>query len=167
MQAVAEVLVKRLMKLLVLSVVAMGAAAGCNERQKSKQPAVSQPQRVKAASAIVVPESVKGRWKAVKVAVDDKNARKQRVYTIEIGSDFNLPGSDITLTVEDFLPNFVMDGTTLTSQSNDLVNPAAHLMIREHGQQIYRGWLFGLYPNTHAFQHPQYGFTLVDYVSAS
>ncbi|HBG08191.1 MAG: DUF2155 domain-containing protein [Geobacteraceae bacterium GWC2_58_44] len=157
---------KRLMKLLVLSLVAMGAATGCNEKQ-DKQPAVSKPKLVKAASVVVVPDSVKGKWKAVKVAVADKNAKQQQVYTIEIGAEFKLPASDITVQVENFLPHFVMEGTTLTSQSNELVNPAAQLSIREGGQEIYRGWLFSLYPTTHAFQHPQYGFTLVDYLSAS
>ena len=157
---------KRLMKLLVLSVVAMGATAGCNERQ-SKQPVVLKPKLAKAASVVVVPDSVKGKWKAVKITVSDKNAKKQQVYTLEIGSEFHLPGSEITLKVENFLPHFVMEGTTFTSGSNDLANPAAQLVIREAGRQIYDGWLFSLYPTTHAFQHPQYGFTLVDEFSPS
>ena len=156
---------KRLMKLLVLSVVAMGAAAGCNEREV-KQPAASKPKLVKIASVVVVPDGVKGKWKAVKIAVADKNAKKQRIYTIEIGSEFKLPDSNITLKVENFLPHFVMDGTTLTSQSNELANPAAQLVIREDGREIYKGWLFTLYPTTHAFQHPQYSFTLVDYIAS-
>jgi hypothetical protein len=154
------------MKLLVLSLVTMGAAAGCNEKREEK-PAVSKPKLVKMASVVVVPESVKGKWKAVKIAVADKNANKQRVYTVALGSEFKLPDSDITLKVENFLPHFVMEGTTLTSQSNELVNPAAQLIIREGGREIFKGWLFTLYPTTHAFQHPQYGFTLVDTVPAS
>jgi hypothetical protein len=154
------------MKLLVLSLVAMVAAAGCNQRENEK-PAVSKPQPVKMASVVVVPGSVKGKWKAVKIAVADKNAERQKVYTIAIGSEFKLPGSDLTLKVENFLPHFVMDGTTLTSQSNELRNPAAQLRVSEGGRVIYNGWLFTLYPTTHAFQHPQYGFTLVDYVPAS
>ena len=155
------------MKLLVLSLVAMGAAAGCNEKKEQKEPAASRPQPVKVASVVVVPASVQGKWKAVKVAVADKNSKKQRIYTIAIGSEFQLPESAITLKGENFLPHFVMEGTTLTSQSNELKNPAAQLSIREGGREIFKGWLFTLYPTTHAFQHPQYGFTLVDYIPAS
>jgi hypothetical protein len=156
------------MKLLVLSLVAMGAAAGCNEKQsKEPAPAVAKPKQVTATSVVVVPDSVKGKWKAVKVEVADKNTKRQQVYTIGVGDEFKLPDSDLTLKVEHFLPHFVMEGTTLTSQSNELINPAAQLSIREKGQEIYKGWLFGLYPATHAFQHPQYGFTLVDYLPAS
>jgi hypothetical protein len=166
LQAAAEVLVKRLMKLLVLSLVAMGAAAGCNEKD-NKGPAVSEAQPAKMASVVVVPDSVKGKWKAVKIAVADKNAKQQRAYTIAIGSEFKLPDSGLTLKVENFLPHFVMEGTTLTSQSNELKNPAVQLSIREGGREIFKGWLFTLYPTTHAFRHPQYGFTLVDYVSSS
>jgi len=156
------------MKLLVLSVVALGVAAGCNEKN-SEQPAASQPkpQPVKTASVVVVPASVMGKWKAVKIQVADKNVKRQRVFTIPIGSEFKLPDSNLTLTVENFLPHFVMDGTTLTSASNELRNPAAQLSVKEGGREIFRGWLFTLYPTTHSFQHPQYGFTLVDYVPAS
>jgi hypothetical protein len=156
---------KRLMKLLVLSLVAMVAAAGCNEKESPK-PAVSTPQPAKAPSVVVVPDSVKGHWKAVKLAVVDKNAKGQKVYTIAIGSEFKLPASDLTLRVENFLPHFVMEGTTLTSQSNELKNPAAQLRVSQGGREIYKGWLFTLYPTAHAFQHPHFSFTLVDYVPA-
>jgi hypothetical protein len=155
------------MKLLVLSVVAMSIATGCNEK-KSKT-AASTPEPVSAAQApsVEVPESVKGKWKAVKIEVADKIAKRQKVYTLAIGSEFKLPGSDLALKVDTFLPAFVMEGTTPTSRSNELTNPAAQLSVSEGGHEIFRGWLFALYPNTHAFQHPQYGFTLVDYLPAS
>ena len=155
-----------MIKLLVLSLVAMGVAAGCNENA-NQAPALSKPQPAKRPSVVVVPDSVKGKWTAVKVAVADKNSRRQQVYTIPLGSEFKLPDSDITLKVENFLPHFVMEGTTLTSQSNELSNPATQLSIRDGGREIFKGWLFSLYPTTHAFQHPQYGFTLVDFIPAS
>jgi hypothetical protein len=152
------------MKLLVLSVVALGVAAGCNE--KKAKPAPAHPKAAKSPSVVVVPDSVKGKWKAVKIQVVDKNAKTQHVYTIPIGSEIELPGSNLSLKVENFLPHFTMEGTTLTSQSNEPRNPAAQLVVKENGKEIYKGWLFTLYPTTHAFQHPQYGFTLVDYIPA-
>ena len=155
---------KRLMKLMVLSLVAMVAVAGCNDKGKSA--VVPKPQPVKMPSVVVVPESVKGQWKAVKIAVADKNSHSEKLYTIGIGSQLKLPGSSLTLAVDNFLPHFVMEGTTLTSQSNKLENPAAQVRILEGDREIYKGWIFTLYPTTHAFQHPQYGFTLVGYVPA-
>jgi len=158
---------KPLMKLLVLSLVTAVAIAGCNTKEQ-KAPGAGKPQQqpAKAPSTVAVPDSVKGKWKAVKIAVADKNAKRQKVYDLEIGKDFKLPESDLTLRVDNFLPNFVMEGTTLTSLSNELKNPAAQLVIHEGKKEIFKGWLFALYPTTHAFQHPQYGFTLVDYVPA-
>jgi hypothetical protein len=156
------------MKLLVLSVVAMSVAIGCNEK-KSKPAAVSTPVPVPSAkiASVLVPDSVKGKWKAVKIEVADKIAKKQSVYTVVIGTEFRLPDSNLALKVDNFLPAFVMEGTTPTSRSNQLVNPAAQLTVSEGGREIFKGWLFALYPTTHAFQHPQYGFTLVDYQPAS
>ena len=158
---------KRLMKLLVLSsLVAIALAAGCNEKQK-QEPAAAKPQPAKAPTVVVVPDDVRRKWKAVQIAVSDKQQHQQKVYTLKVGSELKLPGSHLTLRVENFLPHFVMEGTTLTSQSNELVNPAAQIVIHEDAKEIYRGWLFSLYPTTHAFQHPQYGFTLVDYFPAT
>ncbi|WP_026841362.1 DUF2155 domain-containing protein [Citrifermentans bremense] len=158
---------KRLMKLLVLSsLVAIGFTTGCNEKQKQQQAAVK-PEPIKPPTVVVVPDDVKRKWKAVQIAVSDKQHNQQKVYTLKLGSELKIPGSNLTLRVENFLPHFVMEGTTLTSQSNQLVNPAAQIVIREDAKEIYRGWLFSLYPTTHAFQHPLYGFTLVDYLPAS
>jgi hypothetical protein len=154
------------MKLMVLSLVAMITVAGCNEQDPLKAK-VTKTQPVKAASVVVVPESVKGKWKAVKISVIDKSTSQQKVYTVAIGSQFKLPDSNLTLTVENFLPHFVMEGTTLTSQSNELLNPAAQIRVNEGGREIYKGWLFTLYPTTHAFQHPQFSFTLAGYLPAS
>jgi hypothetical protein len=86
---------------------------------------------------------------------------------VDIGSTFTIPHSNISIKVENFLPHFMMEGTTLTSQSNEPKNPAAQVRIMEGGVEIFKGWLFTLYPTTHAFQHPKYGFTLVDFVPAS
>jgi len=161
LQASTEVWVQRLMKLLVLSLVAVvGIAAGCGE--KANRPAAKKRQPTRLTPSVLIPESVQGKWQAVRIAAFDKNSKEQRVYTIPIGGEVKLPDSDLTLKVQNFLPHFVMEGTTFTSASNVPRNPAAQLSIREGGREIFRGWLFKLYPTTHAFQHPQYSLTLVD-----
>jgi len=78
-----------------------------------------------------------------------------------------LADTGLLLRVKNFLPAFIMDGTTMTSASNETKNPAAQIVITEGEKEVYRGWLFSLYPGTHAFQHPRYSFTLVDFVPAS
>lgn len=161
---------KGLFKLLaVVSVVAV-AASGCskNEGQKSDGGAASSHgQTARKESVVVVPPSVKGKWKAVKIAVMDKTVNKETVYTVNLGSELAIPGSNLVIKVDNFLPQFTMDGTTLTSQSNEPKNPAVQVRILEAGKEVFKGWLFSLYPTTHAFNHPKYGFTLVDFIPAS
>ena len=153
--------------LLILALLS-GGLSGC---QKEQQP----PPKVDAGSShttrknsrIVVPPFVAGKWKAARIAVIDKTNVAQKVYTIPIGGKLNIPGSSMVVTVETFLPAFIMEGSTMTSASNDLTNPGVKVQITEKGAVIFKGWLFSKFPNTHAFMHPRYGFTLVDFVPTS
>jgi hypothetical protein len=120
----------------------------------------------KKAATIVVPPNVVGRWKAVKIAVIDKSKVSQKIYTIPIGGKQAIPASRMTVKAETFLPAFTMEGTTMTSSSNELKNPGVKVQIVENGTTLFSGWLFSKFPNTHAFMHPRYGFTLVDVVPA-
>ena len=120
----------------------------------------------KAGAAIVVPPDVAEKWKAVKIAVIDKSNLSQKIYIIPIGGKLAIPASNMLIKVETFLPAFIMEGSTLTSSSSDLKNPAVKVQITESGALIFDGWLFSKFPNKHAFMHPKYGFTLVAGVAA-
>jgi hypothetical protein len=115
-------------------------------------------------TTIVIPSGVADRWKAVKIAVIDKSNVSQKLYTIPIGGKLAIPSSNLIIEVEIFLPSFTMEGSTMTSSSNELKNPGAKVRITENGAVIFKGWLFSMFPKTHAFMHPKYGFTLVDVV---
>ncbi|KAF0220875.1 MAG: hypothetical protein FD174_872 [Geobacteraceae bacterium] len=159
---------KQAIKVLFIATVMLVAVAGCSKKEEKKAGEAVSPsgQVTKKEAVVVVPDSVKGKWKAVKIAITDKAVNKETVYTVDIGSSFPIPNSNLSIKVENFLPHFMMEGTTLTSQSNEPKNPAAQVKIMEGGNEIFKGWLFTLYPTTHAFQHPKYGFTLVDFVPA-
>jgi hypothetical protein len=161
--------VKYLMQSLTALIVIAAFLTGCSKQEESKSgvQAVATAPAAKKESFVVVPGIVKGKWKAVKIAVTDKVTNKENVYTVAIGSGFAIPNTNLEIRVDNFLPHFIMDGTTLTSQTNEPKNPAAQIRIIEGGKEIFKGWLFSLYPTTHAFQHPKYGFTLVDFIPAS
>ncbi len=146
------------------------AVAGCSKQEEKPTsevtPPASQPVR-KAEARVIIPDEVQGKWAAVKIGVLDKDTGKENVYTIDIGSESTLPESGLTLRVLNFLPAFIMDGITMTSVSNETRNPAAQIIITEGNSEAFKGWLFSLYPGTHAFQHPRYSFTLVDFVPAA
>jgi hypothetical protein len=117
-------------------------------------------------TTVVVPESVKGKWSAVKIIVEDKVAKSSKEYTVNLNSDFKIPDTDLKIHVGDFLPDFKMQAGTLTSSSNTPNNPAVGIRVLEGGKQIFPapgkkwGWLFAKMPNVHPLRHPKYNINL-------
>ena len=158
-------------KCVVFLMIAAGTSvvmSGCSSKEGKKgaeqAPSAESKQIVRKETVVAVPPDVRKTWKAVKISVIDKTTNKEMIIPIDIGSSVEIKGTGLTITVDNFLPHFVMEGTTLTSQSNEPKNPAAQVRISENGKEVFKGWLFTLYPTTHAFQHPKYGFGLVDYI---
>jgi hypothetical protein len=137
--------------------------AGCGLDEPEKKPVADAEVLL---SRIVVPEAVDGKWKAVRIVVLNKETNREDTYTVDIGYEFKVAGSDVKLKVNAFLPHFVMKGKSMTSVSNRLDNPAALISLSEKGEEIFNGWLFSQFPGTHAFQHPRFSFTLVDFIPA-
>ena len=119
-------------------------------------------------TTVVVPDSVKGEWKGVVLVIEDKEAGKTTEFTVDLHSEFKLPDSNITITVGDFLPDFRMDGRTITSLSNEANNPAIAIKISEDDKQIFPqpgkkwGWLYAKpeLRSVHPFEHAKYGISL-------
>lgn len=150
--------------LLGLSAVCLiSACQGSSERPPVFRPTPSHQQSAKEKTVVVPPEVARA-WRAVKIAVIDKSRATENIYTVPIGGTFRVPASNLTISIEAFLPSFVMEGSNITSSSNELKNPGVKVRISDKGADIYSGWLFSNFPNTHAFMHPKFGFTLVDVV---
>lgn len=115
---------------------------------------------------VVVPESVKGKWSAVKIIVEDKVSKKTQEYTINLNSDFKIPNSNLKVYVGEFLPDFKMDGLALTSASNQPNNPAVGIRVLEGDTQLFPtigkkwGWLFSKMPAVHPLNHEKYNLIL-------
>ena len=149
---------------LLLLILLLGLAACSQEEHPQSAVTVKAKAPEKKAARVVIPEAVQGHWKAVRIAVLDKETRQETVYTVDIGYEFAVGDGSLRVKVKNFLPAFVMDGTVMTSESNATKNPAAQVVISEDGKPAFSGWLFSLYPSAHAFQHPRYNFLLVDFV---
>ena len=76
---------------------------------------------------IVIPDAVKGAWKAVKVEVDFKEKKSKKPFTVPLNSEFKVPDSDLSLKVGNFLPHFTMTADQITSGSNNPENPAVQI----------------------------------------
>ena len=114
---------------------------------------------------IIVPKSVEGKWKAVKILVRDKSDEERNtMQTVALGSSFQLGDSGITVRAGEFFPNFVLDQSRYTSVDNTLGNPAIHLTITENGKELYNGWTFAKYPGLYAFEHDRYSLQLMDFI---
>jgi hypothetical protein len=158
--------------LIIGGLICLGALlSGCSKKEEPQKPQQAagpeKDQTVRKQTEVSVPDNVKGKWKSVKLSIMDKEENKEGFVTIEIGKTMKVNGTNLVIKVENFLPHFIMDGTTLTSSSNSLKNPAVQVQITENGQEVFKGWLFTLYPNTHASQHSRYGFGLVDFTPAN
>ncbi len=116
--------------------------------------------KIEGGGTTVIPEIVMGKWKAVVLVVEDKGQKQSTEYTVPLGKDLALPNSQLVVQVLDFLPDLTIAASTFTSVSNEPNNPAVHVTIREGDKEIFKGWLFSLFPTIHPFQHAQYGVTL-------
>ncbi len=114
----------------------------------------------KAELQIAVPDSVKGKWSAVKLVVEDKATKKKQEFTVNLNSELKIPNSNLKITVGDFLPEFRMDAQTITSASNEPNNPAVRVKVFEGDKEIFKGWLYSKFPTIHPFEHPKYGLAL-------
>lgn len=132
----------------------------CIREEKKPVAPNSHEQGVKKQTTVVEPSVSKGKWRAVVIGVTDKQTGKEFDCEVVIGSQSSIPESNISIAAENFLPHFIMQGTVLTSQSNEPKNPAVQIKVFEGGKEIFKGWLFALYPTTHAFQHSRYSFSL-------
>jgi hypothetical protein len=114
----------------------------------------------KGQTTVSLPDTVKGKWKAVVLVVEEKASKKKTEYTINVNSDFKLPGSNLKFAVGEFIPDFKMDGLTITSSTNEPNNPAVGVKVLEDEKEIFKGWLYSKFPAIHPFEHPKYAVML-------
>jgi len=122
---------------------------------------------ISGAAPTVIPESLRGKWTAVKLRVEDKKASQSQEYVVNLGGELAIPSSSLVVKAEEFLPDLKIEGATFTTASGELNNPAVHVRILDNGKEVFNGWLFQLFPAVHPFQHERYTITLRDSVAAS
>ncbi len=142
------------------------SVSACKKKEQQPVPKASTPIQghditmTKTEVKVVVPDSVKGKWSAVKIIVEDKMAKKSQEFTVNLNSDLKIPDSNLRVSVGEFLPNFRMDVGTITSMSNEPNNPAVGIKVYEGDKEIFKGWLYAKFPDIHPFEHPKYGLAL-------
>ncbi len=150
--------------LLVMASALIVSFASCKKKEEAPQapqqgPGVFVPP---GEPQVVVPEIVKGKWSAVELNIEDKTTSKTNTVKVNLGSDYKIPGSTLKIEVIEFLPDFKMEGSVITSSSNDPNNPAARVKVYDNGKEIWKGWLYSKFPAIHPFQNEKWGITLKD-----
>jgi hypothetical protein len=113
--------------------------------------------------AVRVPDVIRGKWQAVRLQVEIKGAgRAAQPLVANLGNEVAVPGSDLTLRADEFLPALQVKDNEITSLSNEPSNPASLVTIKEKGKQVFHGWLFSKFPEMQPFDHPTYRITLID-----
>ncbi len=115
-------------------------------------------------STVTLPDTLKGKWKAARIVVTEVGSKKETTHVVPVGSDFLIPGTGLTLRIENLVPDFTMGGGVITSKSDKLENPAAQVKIIDGGKETFKGWMFAKFPDTHAYQHSKYALKLVEFV---
>ena len=139
-----------------------GAGADAPEGERAH------PQMGSTGRAVHVPDSVRGKWRAVKLQVEAKGGGSApQTITLGVSAEATVPGSKLKLRAEEFLPALQVKGNEITSGSNEPANPAVLMTIWEDGKQVFHGWLFSKFPDMQPFEHPKYRITLIEGVPAS
>ncbi|MDI6800852.1 MAG: DUF2155 domain-containing protein [Thermodesulfovibrionales bacterium] len=149
--------------------------AGCKKKEEQPVPKTSAPHALaqknipsphgniqKGERKVVVPDAVKSQWKKVRFIIEDKIAKKNTEYDVQIGSEFKLPGTALKIVVGEFIPDFkIIDNeTVITSASNEPKNPAVKVEVFENSKSIFKGWLYSKFPDIHPLVHEKYGLYL-------
>src|SRR3990172_13110910 len=96
----------------------MSSAVACQKKEEATPPPPPPPAMsqglpggppadiptIEGGGVTVVPEHVKGKWKAVVLVVEDKGQKQTKDYTVALGQDLTIPNSQLVVNVIDFLP---------------------------------------------------------------
>ncbi len=109
---------------------------------------------------VVIPDSVKGKWKAVQLAVSAGEKAKSE-YTVPVGGEQSV-AEGIVVTVDAFLPDYTSDFEKATSASDTLNNPAALVHMTKNGETVAKGWVFKNFPEFNTFSSSELKIELLD-----
>ncbi len=113
-----------------------------------------------APTELVVPPEAIAAFSGVKIAWKDAESSKEGILEVPIGIPTPLPGSDLQVRADVYLPAFAMSAQTITSTGIAEENPAARIAVAQGGKEIFTGWIFQRFPDVHPFQHPRFALRL-------
>lgn len=130
-----------------------------NQPDLNQQLAAQHPQPAgKKKPAVVVPDSVKGKWASATLAVTAGGSEKE--LKLAIGDKISLE-KNLQLQLVHYLPAYTSDFQTVTSSSNEQINPAVQVQAISNGQVVAEGWVFQNLPEFNSFKSEQVKVRLI------
>lgn len=108
--------------------------------------------------AVVVPDSVKGQWASATLSVSSGGSDKE--IRLAIGDKVSL-GNKLQLHLVHYLPAYTSDFQSVTSSSNEQINPAVQVQTISNGQVVAEGWVFQNLPEFNSFRSEQVQVRLI------
>lgn len=94
---------------------------------------------------VVVPDSVRARWKSVTLEVTQGGVTRE--LRVVPGEQVALGQDNLTLQIGAFLPAYMSDFSQVTSDGDELTNPALQVSVLHNKAVVDKGWLFRDYPD--------------------
>ncbi len=110
---------------------------------QQQEAAPSSPQPPAEGRQVVVPEAVAGRYRGVELVLRNPQGGEQRLM-VDVGTE--LAEGALQVRSGELLPDFIIRGNTITSETAEPNNPAIWLEVADGDVMIFQGWLFGAYP---------------------
>lgn len=109
---------------------------------------------------LVVPPEVTAAFSGVQIGWKDSQSGQGGVLDVPLGGATPIPGSDLAVKADVFLPSFTMTSDQITSTGIELENPAARIAVVQGDKAVFAGWIFKRFPDVHPFQHPRFSLRL-------
>jgi hypothetical protein len=109
---------------------------------------------------LVVPPEVTAAFEGVRIGWKDSQSGREGVIDVPLGGGAAIPGSDLEVRADVFLPSFTMTSEQITSSGVAEENPAARIAVRQGQNELFAGWIFKRFPDVHPFQHPRFSLRL-------
>ena len=109
---------------------------------------------------LVVPPEVTAAFSGVQIGWKDSQSGQGGVLDVPLGGTAPIPGSDLAVKADVFLPSFTMTSDQITSTGIEPENPAARIAVVQGDKAVFTGWIFKRFPDVHPFQHPRFSLKL-------
>ena len=157
-----------------LGLVVAAFAASCRERgrpnpeirmvvshqQEDAPAAQGSPGQAPVPTRLEVPAEVQKAYSGIRLRWKDSGTGREGSVEVPLGGEAPLPGSQLRVRADVFLPAFTMSADRITSTGIEPENPAARIEVSENGAELFGGWVFARFPDVHPFRHPRYSLQL-------